>query len=74
MQPAEYAASRHGAAFAMTRAHANGTTWRVSVFPSSHASHASRAIEAVAGSETQAKRWAERWASRQKELPVRKRA
>lgn len=69
--PHQYAANRDGMAFAMIRAHANGTTWRVSVFPSGDAS---RAIEAVAGSEAQAKRWVECWASKQRELPVRKRA
>lgn len=52
--PHQCAASREGVAFAMIRAHANGTTWRVSAFPSGDAGGS---IEAGAASEAQAKRW-----------------
>ena len=65
--PHQYAANRDGVAFAMIRERANSETWRVSVFPSEDAA---RFIEAVAGSEAQAKRWVERSAAARRVLPV----
>jgi hypothetical protein len=45
----------------MIRERANGGGWRVSVFPDGNRD---AAMERVAGSERQAKRWIERWAAK----------
>ena len=58
--PRRYAATEHGQTLAMVRARADDAGWRVSVFPDGDREHA---IEVVAGSEPQAKRWVERWAA-----------
>ncbi|WP_036129181.1 MULTISPECIES: hypothetical protein [Luteibacter] len=72
--PQQYGATEHGQRFVMVREHACGRgTWRVSVFPHGNQD---KAIEVVAGSERQAKRWVERWAAKRTisyPVPERKR-
>jgi hypothetical protein len=58
--PQRYAATDQGQTFAMVRPRADDTGWRVSVFPDGNRENA---IEVVAASEPQAKRWIERWAA-----------
>ena len=58
--PHQYGAAENGLPFVMIREHARGTNWRVSLYPDGNPDNA---IESVAGSERQAKRFIERWAS-----------
>jgi hypothetical protein len=58
--PHQFGAADNGQVFVMVRERANGGGWRISLFPDGKRDGA---IERVAASEAQAKRWVERWAA-----------